>query len=788
MKVKPFLAHESQWLLSFLIFGMKPMFKYLFIFTAALLSSVYSAKAQHYGDPDFYLIDSLDIDAISKTDSVMLDSCLSVYHKEKDDTLKIEAIKFIIEESWDKNIWPRYNEWLYNTIQKRLEQKHSKEITLYYKQAYASAINNQGYLYSSEGNAHQALIYYKESLEIQKSINDKEGVATSLNNIGAIYNKVGDIQNAIDYYLQSAEIYTELGDKLGQAQSLNNLGHIHHSQKNKELALEYFQKSLSLFEEIDYQKGVATLLNSIGYFYYKEQDFDEALDYYKKSLIIRKEINDLNGTATTLNNIASAYSGKNELDSAQHYYLQCIPLYQDQNNKEGLAITFSNLARNYFNTGEKDKALSYSEKSLNLAKETQSPKVIAAAAMAYSQILEQTGNPHIALDMLHLYVEMRDSTYNQKNKIASAKSEAKYEFEIQKVIQEKEHEQELQLSELKHEKEIAIQQKAKENQTILSFAIGLVLLLTAALLIVVFLRLKITRKQKTIIETQKTIVEKAHHELEEKNKEIIDSINYAKRIQMAILPPQKLIKEVLPKSFVFYKPKDVVAGDFYWLEQSDDKTLIAACDCTGHGVPGAMVSVICNNGLNRSVREYGYTLPGEILDMTREIVVQEFEKSENEVSDGMDVALVSLIRKEDCAKIQYAGANNPLWIIRNVAINGKFEHDAIRASTTKNDNFELYEIGPDHQPIGKFENAKPYHTHELDLLPGDIVYIFSDGYADQFGGEKGKKFKTVNFKKLLLSIQNTTIQMQGEVLENAFEDWRKDFEQVDDICVIGLQV
>lgn len=255
--------------------------------------------------------------------------------------------------------------------------------------------------------------------------------------------------------------------------------------------------------------------------------------------------------------------------------------------------------------------------------------------------------------------------------------------------------------------------------------------------------------------------------LEEKNREITDSITYAKRIQHAILPPDKLIKEKLPNSFVLYKPKDIVAGDFYWLEQKNDTILFAAADCTGHGVPGAMVSVICNNGLNRSVREYGLTDPGAILDKTREIVIEEFSKSEDEVKDGMDIALCSLKLEDGGWKLKYAGANNPLWIIRNQ---------------------EIIETKANKQPIGQFDNPEPYKTHELELQKGDTIYIFSDGYVDQFGGEKGKKFKTVAFRELLLSIQAKNMEEQKKIINDTFEAWKGNLEQIDDVCIIGVRV
>lgn len=273
--------------------------------------------------------------------------------------------------------------------------------------------------------------------------------------------------------------------------------------------------------------------------------------------------------------------------------------------------------------------------------------------------------------------------------------------------------------------------------------------------------------------------------VELKNTEITDSINYAKRIQTAILPPPKLFKSKLPDSFVFYQPKDIVAGDFYWMQAIDDNIFFAAADCTGHGVPGAMVSVICNGALNRAVREFKLTNPGEILDKVRDIVIQEFEKSEEEMKDGMDIALCSLsfnshayqqasarakefsVAQDDARVLKFSGAQNPLWIIRNG---------------------DLLEFKGDKQPIGKFEAAKPFTSKEIKLEPGDQLYIFTDGFADQFGGENGKKYKAKNLKRLLLDHADKTMEQQLSVISETFEEWRGSLEQLDDVCVIGVRI
>ena len=255
----------------------------------------------------------------------------------------------------------------------------------------------------------------------------------------------------------------------------------------------------------------------------------------------------------------------------------------------------------------------------------------------------------------------------------------------------------------------------------------------------------------------------ARERLEEKNKEILDSINYAKRIQSAILPSNRAVKAYLKDSFVLYKPKDVIAGDFYWLEYHDNKTYFAAADCTGHGVPGAMISLVCNNALNRSVREYNLTDPGKILDNTKELVVEEFGHSEENVKDGMDIALCCI----EGNKLKYAGAFNPLWMVR--------------------DN-KLTKIGADRQPIGSFEYSKPFKSHEIQLKKGDSIYVFSDGFVDQFGGARGKKYKSLKFQDFLLSIQEENMRKQRELLNKEIEDWRGDLEQIDDICIMGVRV
>lgn len=271
---------------------------------------------------------------------------------------------------------------------------------------------------------------------------------------------------------------------------------------------------------------------------------------------------------------------------------------------------------------------------------------------------------------------------------------------------------------------------------------------------------------------EEKVIERTHeiqHQkemVEEKNREIVDSINYALRLQQAIIPPAEKIKEKFPDSFVLFKPKDIVSGDFYWMDVKGGVVSLAVADCTGHGVPGAMVSVVGANSLNRCVKEFGLKKPSSVLDKLRELIVETFEMSNHEVKDGMDISYISFdIEKQ---KATWSGANNPLWILRK-------------------DAMEIEEIKADKQPIGKFEHSKPFSNHEIDLQKGDCLYLFTDGFADQFGGEKGKKLKAAAMRDLFISLKGVPMENQKIKINEAFENWKNFLEQVDDVCVMGIR-
>jgi len=698
------------------------------------------------------------LEELSEPDLKLLDNSLKLYHSAQDDTNKINALNNICENMLH-DAWVKYNMWVFNFIEGKLKAKHSTQTKRFLKKSLAASINNIGITYDEHGDIPKAIFYYKKSMKIQEELGNTIGIAYSLNNLANVYTNQGDIPLALEYNHKALTIREKLKDKKGIATSLNNIASIYSSQGDVSKSLKFNTKALFIREEINDKYGIAMSLNNIGLIYKNKGDISKAIEFYNKSLNIKVELGDKNGIANSYNNIAMAYRSQGIIDTTLIFLYKSLEMREMVGHKLGIILTLNNISSTEYNRGNIIAAERIAKRGLIMGQEIGYPGEIKNSAKLLSDIYKKQNKGIKALKMFKLYVTMSDSIYNEATQKASVQQQAQYEYEKQKAIDDAEH-----------DKLLAIEQEEKEKQKILSRATAGGLGLVVMFLIFVFNRLRVTKKQKLVIEEQKRevveqkeVVEAAHNELEEKNQEIMDSITYAKRIQSAILPPDKIVKEYLKESFILYKPKDIVAGDFYWMEHVKNKVLFAAADCTGHGVPGAMVSVVCNNALNRSVREHGLTDPGEILTKTREIVIQEFEKSDEEVKDGMDIALCSL----EGNKLQYAGAHNPLWIIRNG---------------------EIIETKANKQPIGQFDNPEPYTTHSFDLQEEDSIYIFSDGYVDQFGGEKGKKFKSRAFRDLLLSIQDKNMAEQITVIDEAFETWRGDLEQIDDVCVIGVKI
>lgn len=665
----------------------------------------------HFAPKDFYLVDSLDLNLVSDEDKKFIDSCLTVYHAASNDTLRINAVMGIVNNIWNNDVWPIYNRYILNRIVNSLPHNSGKREIRFMKKILAETINNEGFYYRNLGNIPVALKYYHESLKILEELQDTISMAFLYNNLGAIYQHQSSYDMALVYHSKALEIKNMIHDSSGMAHSYMNIGVVYQRLDSVSRAKEYFKKGLDLYIKYDDVRGYSRGYYNLGYIYSEQDSFE----------------------------------------LAETCFLRSLEGFKSYNDQEGISMTSSGLGRLAYKKGNLDEANKYAEYGLMFANQLGNPDLIRSNASVLYMIAKASGDWERALEMRNLEIQMRDSLEDTKNIKLSADTEAKYEYEKQQAIRDIEHHAEI-------EKQQSVSEADKKRQSTIIVAISLGFVVVLIFSIFLNNRIRVTKKQKKIIEAQK-------HEVDEKNKEILDSIRYAKRIQNAILPSMDAMQKELKNGFVLYKPKDVVAGDFYWMEKIDSKVYFAAADCTGHGVPGAMVSVVCSNALSKALLEESAISTGDLLDKTREIVIRRLAKSGEEMKDGMDISL-GLIDFEKM-ELQWSGANNPLWIVREN---------------------ELIEYKADKQPVGVHSSMKTFTTHRISLFSGDQLYLMTDGFQDQFGGANGKKFKAAQLKEIILQARNEDMNQQKVNLDNTFENWRKGIEQVDDVCIIGVKI
>ncbi len=619
---------------------------------------------------------------------------------------------------------------------------------------------SKGEAYRIQGEFDKAIDCYSQSIAFATPINDLNKITVCYNSLGDVYRVQNNYPKALEYFNRGLAIAKKNKNKTQIAFCLSCIGDIYSTQNDYTKALSQYEEAGKIAREMGLKLQECQSLSSIGMTYYLLDKNEDALYNFDKTIKLAEEIGNKDKMAFAYSIMGDIYSKSGKPEKAIECFNKTIAIATETGNKAQLANTYNQLGDYYFNLKRYGEAKQVAEKGLIYARETQTPEGIKTSANILANVYETQNNASQALKMLRLFITMKDSTRNEENvkKLAAIEYQAKEQGLKAEQLAREETNKALQAQkdeELKRQKTIRY-----------AFTIGFGLVLI--LVVVVFRNLQQNKKKNRIITAQKKEVEHQKELVDEKNKEITDSITYAKRLQEAILPPIKLVQEVFPESFILYIPKDIIAGDFYWMEHSGDFTFIAAADSTGHGVPGAMVSVVCSNALNRAIKEFKLTEPGLVLDKARELVLETFAKSEGDVKDGMDISLLCINRKKK--SITWAGANNPLWYI-----------------SPGHEN-ELAEIKANKQPIGKVDNPLPFTTHSLPYEPGKIIYLITDGYADQFGGDKGKKFKYKQLEDLILANQNKSLSEQKIVLEETFNVWKKSYEQVDDVTLLGVKI
>jgi serine phosphatase RsbU (regulator of sigma subunit)/predicted negative regulator of RcsB-dependent stress response len=624
--------------------------------------------------------------------------------------------------------------------------------------------------YKTIGDYPKAMEYCQEGLALAQSKQYKKYVSSSFYTLGDLYAEQGDTVQAFENYQNGLSILYQLKDTNAAAYNLISMGMMYGKFHDTTKALECFRTSILLSEKKKVKSNIRRAYDGLGLMYSGMGNFEKAKVNYEKSLVISEALQSTNNNendwlCVLLSNIGNIYIKQDSTSKALEYYFRSLNISEKSGYNNRTATNFIYISRAYVKQKDLHKANLYVDSALERSKNRTILKDVRDEEALAAQIDSATGNYKGAYEHYQQYIIIRDKLNSDEVRKAASKERFQSEYTRQKAIDK-----------VEQDKKDTIAEDDRRKQRVITWSIAGGLLLMFVFAGYIFRSLYITRKQKSLIERQKLaveqqkqLVEEKSKIVEEKNKDILDSITYAKRLQDAILPPLSMVEKYLPESFVLYKPKDIVAGDFYWMERVGDNILIAAADCTGHGVPGALVSVVCSNALNRTVKEFKITEPGKILDKVRELVLETFEKSESNVQDGMDISLAAISRKllVDSAEIQWAGAFNSLWYMQNG---------------------EMKELAADKQPIGKTDKPLPFTTHNIELGKGDSLYLFTDGYADQFGGPKGKKFKYKAMQEKLLAISHQQMAEQKSILNKTIEDWKGNLEQVDDVLIIGIRV
>ena len=732
--------------------------KYFITFCVLILSFSWHSEALSQKKTDTLIID------LEWVEKVITDETKTA--QEVDETLGGS-------EGWN---WYAISEYQYQFIQNLFIERAESSLTMEEKYNWYSYIRMHSQYFSRIG---ETVIYYEKMIAIANVLEDTLKINRTYFDLAYFYNKNNMLDESLEWMKASMQLTKPLEDQghfrvaaFWYGFYLTNYAWLTKDHSLQDSAVYYISNAYNNLKRTNTYDGETIIIYTMALA--RADRREEAIKISKYGYRTATVQNDLAYMERFARQTADYYLGLGEKDSSIRYYQLAAIEDQKINGDNPQMVSLRNpkykihlhkiygVLQYYDKFDMFEDLVHVMDQALTIAK-TDSPELQMEYNHMAIEYYARAGETDKALQASRVYANLSDSLHrvevNKYTEAHSAHAHAQISMTKEQAAKEKEA---LDL----------INEKENERQSTVFIALSSGIAGLGLFLGIVFNRFRKTQKQKKVIEEQKLMVDKSFKELETKNKEILSSIAYAKRIQSAILPPDEILAKHLSDAFVLYKPKDIVAGDFYWLEQKDDVTLFAAADCTGHGVPGAMVSVVCNNGLNRSVREHNITDPGAVLNKTRDIVIAEFEKSNDDVYDGMDIAVCALEEKtqDGSRKLKFAGAFNPLWIVRNGS--GKVE-----------------EIKADKQPIGQYDfEHKPFTTHETVLNEGDTLYVFSDGYADQFGGPRAKKLRAQGLQKLFLEIVSLPMEEQRKRLNSFFEEWKGNLEQIDDICVMGVRI
>jgi tetratricopeptide (TPR) repeat protein len=605
---------------------------------------------------------------------------------------------------------------------------------------------------TSYDNLAVGLNYCLQALELSEQIKYERGIIHVCNSIGTIYQDMGDLNKAISFQLRGLTLAEKTNNKAAQGTAHMNISIVYLSQNDKVSALGHLLKSKQIFTELNNQHGLAGLYGNLGAVYIDFPDsIDKAVESFTKGIEIATAIHEPENVAHCLGGLGKAKQVLGDTISSDKFMTRAIEIFDSLQSDYEVSQVMMNYGAILIARGNYNKAETLLNGALKIYRKIGMVEQEKDLWEGFADLYERSGQLQKSVNAWKRFSKMKDSLMSE--------NVMRHQRELETVYDTEKKENEIKL----------LTQKATLSKTITFSLVGGVVLLLL-FLFVLFKRSQLRKQTNVQLEKQNAIIE-------EKNKDITDSINYARRIQDAVLPAPGLIKMKFSDAFIFYRPRDIVSGDFWWTTEKDGKFIVACADCTGHGVPGGFMSVMSAAFLSEIVNEKGITDPEMILSHLRRKVISALNKSpqniaeeteeskEGSVKDGMDIVVCTFSGTDE---FEFACANNPLWLVREKA---------------------LTIFPPDKFPVGVYHGEmKPFTKQTSKIKKGDMIYIFSDGVADQFGGEHGKKFKYKQFQDLLVSVSPLPGKEQLAAIDTTFDKWRGNLEQVDDVLVIGIRI
>lgn len=677
-----------------------------------------------------------------------------------------------------------------NELHKAIEfnqQLFSLSFETNYKKGLAQSFLNSGVIFKNKGNMDSAIYYHQESIKLIQEIRWKKGEVIASRSLGIIYAQQANYKKAIEFMSRSVNIAREIKDNQRIAEGTMNIGNVYLCLGDYTKALQYYYSALHINEELNNKKAISVIYNNIGNVLMSGNKATQALEYYKKGIAIQEELGDKEVLGHLYSNLAEIYLVQNDVNNALDYNFKALEVRKAIDNKQGMIISFGSIGSVCLKQKKFKEALNYQFKSMELAEKFGFKRECGEAYDAIGKIYEETGNYASALiyyekelvqgkvldfrelereayfnfasvyrklkqfdkafDCIEKYHGIKDTLLNRENLKQIAELNTRYETE------QKENEI------LLLTKDKQLNSKIIKQQQLVRWAlIGGILLLFVSVFSI-FRRYRYKQKANRILEMQ-------NQEIEKKNQFITDSIDYAKTIQEAVLPAPDLVKSVFPENFILYKPKSIVSGDFYWITTPANKLICAIADCTGHGVPGAFMSLLGHSILENSIKTAETIVPSDILNQLNSEIIKRLaqDKTIKTTKHGMDIALISI--DQTTHLMEYAGAHNSIYIIRD---------------------HKMEVLKADKLTIGYVEDVQ-FTNQTFQLRKGDMIYLFTDGYADQIGGPERKKLYSHRFRDILFSISTLHVEEQQKKLQEILSEWMAGkYEQTDDILIMGIK-